>query len=193
MSPAQLHVEEVDRGEDEEHDGADQAVQPEDHGGAWNDYHRRWGEVRGGEGLCCNRSPCSMIAQPTPPAPWRMREALVADQTAAWLIQNPGRDLNKCFPLSDVWSGGCGQFYFNINSKGFVLWISSRAPRLLWPGIIETFSNQWSREIWLSKYFYPKFVSGCQVSSSLNLVNSKSRHLEWPAAASKGKHSIIFI
>ena len=31
---ALLHVEEVDHGEDDEHDGADQAVHPEDHGGA---------------------------------------------------------------------------------------------------------------------------------------------------------------
>ena len=118
----------------------------------------RWGEVRD-FAVIDHHVPWSPRHQTPryPPAPWRMREALVADQTAAWLIQNPGRDLNKCFPLSDVWSGGCGQFYFNINSKGFVLWISSRAPRLLWSGIIEIFSNEWSREIWSSKYiFLPK-------------------------------------
>ena len=37
--PALLHVEEVDHGEDDEHHGADQAVHPEDHGGACNDYY----------------------------------------------------------------------------------------------------------------------------------------------------------
>ena len=38
--PALPQVEELDheQGEDDEHDGAEQAVHPEHHGGAWNNH-----------------------------------------------------------------------------------------------------------------------------------------------------------